>query len=284
LGFFNVQFGLLPTDVVPLTPDQRTSVELQVSFSVVNEASWLYKNFKPPRYRNSYGFCQLMSGAYVIDTIQLQHVNQELLFWRDETFGILETVGCYAKGLASALQPPFVLITNTVKARKRVTSLRFRLYAGIEANIGIRWETPVARCGGNLIEPDPKQGQPVAPNNTNANPGARPGEQGDYDPTDASDNDGDYDPNSPLPPPPTPGGGSNFPCWHFSCLATFTRCEGDPVTAPLPDLTNPAITPVWVPQQTNPACSNAKDGIFTYNGATVANPTGVVGDVYFSFY
>lgn len=266
------------------TPDQRTAVELQATFSVVNEATWLYKNMKPPRYRNSYGFCQVMSGAYVVDTIQLQHVNQELLHWRDETFGILETIGCYAKGLASALQPPFALITNTVKTRRRVTSLRFRLYPGVEANIGLVWETPAARCGGNVEEPDPKQGQPIPPNNSNADPSARPPEQGDFDPTDKSNNDGDYNPEENLPPPPRPSGGSVNASWHIHMVGVHNSCDGEAITYDYPLLTDPAIEPVWTPLTQNPPCPNAMDGEVRYNGVVVNNPTGVIGTPFFSFY
>jgi hypothetical protein len=225
-----------------------------------------------------------MSGAFVVETIQLQHLNQQLLFWRDETFGILETVGCYAKGIAGALQPPYALVTNTVKTRRHITAIRFRLYDGIEANIGLRWETPAARCGGNVLEPDPKQGQPIRPNNGSADPGTRPPQQGDFDPADKSDNDGDYDPNSPLPPPPTASGGSANACWHIIMVGVHNRCEGDPIVYDYPFLPDPSQEPVWVPGPQNSACPNAKDGAVTFNGVVVNNPTGVVGTPTFAFY
>lgn len=212
MGFFDTQFALQTSDVVGFTPEQRTAVEMGVYVSIYDEATWLYKNLKHPRYSNFYGYAQIMSGTFVVKDVALNFLNQEILHWRDETFGINETTGCYAKGIASALQPPFTLVTNTVKTRQRYTSVRFRLLPGVGANVSLIWETAQAKCGGNILEPDAKQGQPALPNNGGASPNPRPSNQGG-DPLDGSNNDGGFNPNDGNPAPPGAGGGVGTGVW-----------------------------------------------------------------------
>lgn len=283
MAFNAVSFGLLTSDVVGLTPDQRTAVEFQATFSVVTEPSPVYKNFRYPRVESFYGYAQIMSGAYVVESVTLKYLNQEILHWRDNTFGILETVGCYAKGIAGALQPPFSLVTNTVKPRQRYTSIRFRLLPTVVANLGLVWETPVAICGGNILEPDARQGQPVPPNNGNSNPGSRPpGQSGD--PIDPSANDGNYNPNDGLPPPPEAGGGSKFPHWHAFGQGTLPGCSTYNFNIDLSAANDPNITPQYVASGPNPGCpGQSTDGTITYNGATLNSPTGVVS-IAFAYY
>lgn len=218
MSYFDTQFVLAETDVVGFTQEQRTAVELGLYVSIANEATWLYKNVKHPRYKNFYGYAQVMSGAFVVEDIPLSFLNQEIVHWRDETFGINETTGCYAKAIAFALPTPNVLTTNTVKVRQRYTSVRFRLLPGVVANCSIVWETANAKCGGNVLEPDDKQGQPALPNNSGASPNPRPpGQSGDG--TDPSANDGNYDPNGGNPPPPSAGGGAGTGSWKVKVAA-----------------------------------------------------------------
>lgn len=203
MAFNEINFGLETSDIVGLTPDQRTAVEFQMVFSVSDRGSQLYENFRYPRFRNFYGWCQVMSGAFVVQNVELLHINQEIVHFRDEVFGLTETIGCYAKAIVSALTPPGTLVTNSVLTRQRITSVRFRLLPGVKANVSLVWETGVAKCDGNVLPPDPLQGQPPAPNNSNSGQNPRPSGQGG-DNNDPSANDGNYNPTDGLPPPPEP--------------------------------------------------------------------------------
>lgn len=218
MGFFDTQFALQPSDVVGFTASQRTAVEMQVCVSIADESTWLYKNLKHPRYKNFYGYAQVMSGAFVVADIPLSFLNQEVLHWRDETFGINETTGCYAKGLASMLTPPKELTTNTVKTRQRYTSIRFRLLPGIVANVSLVYETAEPKCDGNVLEPNEKQGQPPLPDNSGPSANPRPSNQ-PGDETDPSNNDGNANPNDGKPNPPTAGGGIGSGSWKVRVYA-----------------------------------------------------------------
>lgn len=212
MGFFDTQFALQPTDVVGFTEEQRTAVELGVYVSIANEATWQYRNLKHPRYKNFYGYAQVMSGAFVVADIPLSFLNQEILHWRDETFGINETTGCYAKAIVASIPGANPLTTNTVKVRQRYTSIRFRLLPGVVANVSIVWETAKPVCGGNVVEPDEKQGQPALPDNSGASPNPRPSDQGN-DPLDRSNNDGNGNPSDGNPLPPSAGSGGGSGTW-----------------------------------------------------------------------
>lgn len=213
MAFFDTQFALKTSDAVAFSVSQRTAIEMQVCVSIAFESTWLYKNLKHPRYKNFYGYAQLMSGAFVVEDIPLNFLNQELIYWFDATFGINETTGCYARAIASALEPSRVLVTNTVKTRQRYTSIRFRLLPGIVANVSYVWQSADPKCEGNVLEPDEKQGQPPLPDNSSASSSPRPINQGD-DSVDPSSNDGDYNPNSGLPQPPGAGSGGRTGTWR----------------------------------------------------------------------
>lgn len=248
-------FGLKTDDVVGFTPSQRTAVEMQVCVSIADEATWLYRNVKHPRHKNFYGYAQIMSGAFVVETVALNFLNQEILHWRDETWGINETTGCYAKGIASALNPPFALITNTVKTRQRYTSIRFRLLPGILANVILAWETAQAFCGGNILEPDANQGQPPNPKNSSYNPGNRPPDQGGDD-ADLSPNDGRSQPGDGLPDEPQPGAGSGAQ-WKY----IITWSNGTPTAGTLNDFDSSSV---W---QSGGVCFAGQEGNSDPNGA-----------------
>lgn len=283
MPFNAISFGLETSDVVGLTPDQRTAVEFQATISIVSKGSQVYENFRYPRYRNFYGYCQLMSGAYVIKSVELNYLNQELLHWRDDVFGINETTGCYAKGLASALNPPFNLITKTILIRQRYTGLRFRLMPTVTANLGLVWETPAPLCGGLIEQPDDRQGAPLPPNNGNSDPSRRPPQQGG-DGTDRSANDGNYDPTDGVPKPPEAGNGSVFPNWHAFGVGTLPGCATYNFNINLPAATDQAVTPGYVPTGPNAGCpGQSTDGNIVYGGATLSSPTGVVS-ISFSYY
>lgn len=282
MAYNYLSFGLQPSDVIGLTPEQRTAIELQMTFSIVDEGTWLYKNFKLPRYRNSYGYCQIMSGAYVVEAIQLQYLNQEVLNIEYDTFDINDNIGCAVKAIVEAMTPPGSATVNVSKHRTRITSVRFRLYAGIKANVGIRWVTPESNCNNTLSDPDPRQGQPIAPNNANSDPNSRPASQGGDD-ADRSPNDGNYDPNGNLPPPPSPGGGTNFPCWHyFGQGKRLPGCTNYNFQGRYNDATNPSIRPVYSKIRDNQFCSGTEDGKVMYGGAEIDQPGGIISiDFYY---
>lgn len=282
MAFNEVNFGIETTDVVGLTPGQRTAVEFQMVFSISNRGTQLYDNFRYPRFKCFYGYAQIMSGAFVIRSVPLEHINQEILHWRDEVFGLTETIGCYAKALAIALTPTRDLVTNSVLTRQRITGVRFRLAETIRANVTLTWETGEAKCGGNVLSPLPAQGQPPAPNNSNSGANPRPPEQGG-DNSDPSANDGDYDPTAGLPEPPKPteppGGlvGQWFDVYsgyNAGCAGTYpTR------TYAIPGATNGDITPSAV-RTGDGSCGNSSynyrvlyGGVAQYEAADVLSQT-----------
>lgn len=213
MAFFDTQFALAESDVVGFTASQRTAIEMQVCVSIAFEASWLYRNLKYPRYKNFYGYAQVMSGAFVVAVVPLNFLNQEILHWRDYSFGINQTTGCYARGLASLLTPPGALIPNTVKTRQRYTSIRFRLLPGVIANVSLVYEIGQPQCEDNVVEPDEKQGQPPLPANGGASPNPRPSNQ-PGDEIDPSNNDGNDAPNDGKPDAPKPGSGGGNGFWR----------------------------------------------------------------------
>lgn len=204
----SVTFGIRESDVVGLTEPQRVSEELTAALSIVSEGTLVYKNLTYPRFQNFYGRCQLMSGAYVVQNVQLQHINQELLHWRNTELGINATTLCLLKLYGSLDTPPIALTVFNVLTRSRFTSLRFRLPAGTLANLTLQWNDYDAKCGEEVRQPSPTQGQPASPANSGYNPGSRPGAQGG-DPFDNSPNDGRATgPGEVAPPAPSGPGAS----------------------------------------------------------------------------
>ena len=189
---------------------------------------WLYCNYKFPRWENFFGYAQIMSGEFVVQTIPIKHINQEVLHFRDISFGINQSTGCYAKGLA-VLIGNGVLIPNTVKLRQRYTSVRFKFLPGILANCALRWETAEPLCEDLIGEPNNAQGQPPTPRNHQHDPSDRPsGQGGDND--DPTVNDGDpYTGPDDRPPyaelEPITG----------SWFVTFATAQGGGGTFPLND-------------------------------------------------
>lgn len=210
MGLNVVQFGLESDDVVGLTPDQRTAEELFFGISIVSKGEPVYWNLKYPRYRYFFGYAEVMYGAFVVESIELVFLNQQLLYFRDIAYGINSTTGCYFKAYGAKDTPPIPLQPHTVKTRQPFTSIRFRLRDGVTANANISWIVAEPKCDDVPDEPSPDQAHPPSPNNANSNPGARPPQQGG-DNEDRSANDGHYNPDDGLPPPPgTPVGDPQF--------------------------------------------------------------------------
>jgi len=260
--------------VIGLTDAQRTSIELQLTFSVTDEGTWLYKNFKYPRYRNFYGYAQIMSGAYVVEDIELVHINQEILHWQQCCTDILQSIGCGVKKVLANVTPPVESQVTLYLLRQRYTSVRFRLCPGVKANIGLSWHFPEQLCDDLLVAPSESQGQPQSSNNRDGNPGNRPGDQPE-DAKDTSNNDGKDDPLDNKPVEPKPGdaiAGSGR--WFAVYTGYDVGCIPNPNLKrfELPGATDGSITPILVETGTGSCGSPTKDGTVTYNGAVVDQP------------
>lgn len=269
---FEVTFGLEENDICGLTGDMRTAIEFQMCVSIAEEGPWLYWNFKYPRHKNFFGYAQVMAGEFVVDTIPISHINQEILWFRDVSFGINQTTGCYARGLAQLIgNGP--LVPNTVKTRQRFTSVRFKFLPGVLANCVLKWEIGESLCEDQILEPDDEQANPPDPRNHQHDPSDRPSPIGgdNFDPT---VNDGmPYEGEEDRPPyaeilPPTVGQWYGiYSGFNPGCATTYTDRE-----YALPGATSALITPI-VTQTGNGTCGgSAKSGVVTYNGVTVDTP------------
>ena len=273
LAYHTATFGILNNDVVGLTEEQRTAVQFLAALSIVTEGPAVYRNFTYPRWQNFYGRCQVMSGAFVVEDVTLKYLNQQLYRFRHPEPGINETIGCYIKALGGAMSPPIVIITNTVLEREPITSLRFKLSEGIQANLVLSWETFDAKCGGNILQPEAAQGQPPDPKNSGYNPGDRPGDQ-KGDPKDNSPNDGantgpgDVDP--PVPGGPGTGGTWKVQLQYFSNppdCAPQSGFHDIGVTDPAAKIT--AFTEDVVP--TEPGCGTTVKRLKAFNNGVDLN-------------
>lgn len=222
MDFDTVTFALETDDIVGLTPDQRTAVELQMCVSIVDPGSQLYNNFEYPRYKGFYGYVQIMSGEHVVKAIALNYLNQEVLWWRDYVMGIIQTIGCDFKLYGSLDSPVVNFLPYSVKTRQRYTGVRVKLQPTVKANCEIKWLVAQPLCGDDVREPDPRQGEPPNGNNETYTPGDRPANQGG-DNSDPSVNDGQYTPGSGDVPPP--GDPSRSAQWHVVLNGFNDRCE-----------------------------------------------------------
>lgn len=276
MGFNGLQFGLKTDDVVGFTESQRLAIELQMVFSITNEATWLYKNYKYPRYRNFYGYAQLMSGAFVVKSIELLHINQEIVHWQHSSSEILQSIGCVGKKILANLTPPKESVVTVALLRQRYTSVRFRLNPGIEANVNINWHFLDKLCEDDIIAPVPEQGNPPDADNKNGDPGSRPSGQ-PQDEKDRSNNDGKDIPDDDRPEEPKPGKGGEVGNWVFTGVGTLAPdCRTYTPYYVIPGATDKNFRPTFVRQKTNDVCPNAGDGEIKYKGQTVGAPTGVV--------
>lgn len=231
-----VEFGIFQNDVIGLTEAQRTSEELFIGFEVVAEPAPEYKNFTFPRYQNYYGKCQLMSGAFVVENIQLQHLNQELHYSFEHSYGIIDTVQCGFKTYGSLDVPPVTIVPFLVLGRRNITSLRFKLRDGVLANITFKWNDFQSRCDDEIKPAPAGQGDPPGPNNSGYNPGGRPGGQGG-DPLDNSPNDGQTESTGQIPPP-RPGGVAPGATWKV----VVTGLNNPPDCSPITGTYNSGVT------------------------------------------
>jgi len=230
MSFQSVSFGLQKDDVVGFTSEQRTAIELHAAFSVVSEGYAVFKNFKYPRTKNFFGYALLMDGAFVKKEIPLNFINQELLHWRDDSFGVIDTIGCYFKLFAGFYTPPQTITPIIVKTRQPYTSIRFKLGEGVRANMELKWEIGESSCGSEIQEPGNDQGNPPSPNNQGWNPGSRPsGQTGD--PLDNSPNDNQPKKPGQNDPPTTNPTGQGTGTWK----ETVTWADGYSQVYPLSD-------------------------------------------------
>lgn len=196
-----VSFGLLESDVVPFSASQREAIEMQVCVSIADEGGWLYYNYKYPRFHNFYGYAQIMSGVFVVKTVPIEYINQELLFWEDDSFVINSTLLCAIAQTDRLINENVTIETHVIKKRQRFTAIRFRFLPGIKANVLLKYKLGAPLCGNFVDSPPDEQSQPPEPKNHSYTPSDRPSSQ-TSDPADPSVNDGNWDGSNPDKQPP----------------------------------------------------------------------------------
>lgn len=179
-----------------------------MSISIVSEGPCEYRNYNTPRFENHYGYAQLMSGAFVIKTIKIAYLNQEILHFQQSSTDILQSIGCGVKKILNSLTPPVSADVTVYLLRQKYTSVRFKLRPGVLANININWHFPEQLCDETLQGPPSAQGNPSAPTNGSYTPGSRPPDQVG-DPRDNSPNDGQTPTGDQTAPPGPSNIGSN---------------------------------------------------------------------------
>lgn len=226
MGYDSVQFALETSDVVGFTDVQRLALEMQVLISISNEATWLYKNLRYPRYRNFYGYCQLMAGPYVVQSIKLEYLNQELFHWDQCCTDLNQSIGCTGKKILANLTPPVTSVVTVYLKRQRYTSIRFRLLPGITANVTLNWRTVEQLCDEELLAPPEENGKTPLNNNRAPTAPNRPSSQ-PQDPRDRSKNDGNDNPNDDRPHEPVPGDNPSVPGQWYVIYSGFNAgCDG----------------------------------------------------------
>lgn len=270
---YEATFGLMESDVVALTDEQRCALELHLNISIADEATWKYYNFRYPRWKNAYGYVQVMSGEFVVQTIALSHINQEILYWFDSAFQVNQTTGCYARAL-SILIGNGVLTANNVRRRQRYTSIRVKLFPGVLANCVMNWTVAEPICEDSVFDPNEENGKPPDAENHKHNPGAQPpGTQEDPEDPTVNDSDPYNGPNDPKRPPYAeilPGTGqwvAIYSGYNPGCSTTYSNRE-----YLLPGATDPNITPIVLQTGSGTCGPPAKSGTVTYNGAVVDTP------------
>lgn len=274
MAYNTARFGLNTDDVIGLTEAQRLSVEFLMTFSVVDEATWLYKNYRYPRYKNFYGYAQIMTGGYVVQNVKLEHINQEILHWQQSSTDVLQSVGCGIKKVLANLTPPVASQVTLYLLRQRYTSVRFRLLPGIVANVALNWHFPELLCDETLVAPPEAQGNPQATDNMHGDPANRPTDQG-QDGKDRSNNDGKDDPNDDRPHEPVPGSAVAVMGQWFAIIAGI---DGNNQTYSgyryaLPGATNQAIVPMLVNVRPSSPAGYFQAEV-VYGGTIVNRPDG----------
>ena len=179
-----------------------------MSISIVSEGPCEYRNYNTPRFENHYGYAQLMSGAFVIKTIKIAYLNQEILHFQQSSTDILQSIGCGVKKILNSLTPP-------VSADVTVYLLRQNILLYALSCVQVCWQiltltgiSPEQLCDETLQGPPSAQGNPSAPTNGSYTPGSRPPDQVG-DPRDNSPNDGQTPTGDQTAPPGPSNIGSN---------------------------------------------------------------------------
>jgi len=199
-----LSFGVEQEDVFSLTEELREARELFIGFSVSAVNRKVYENLRTPRYRGFFGYAQLMMGAFVAETIQLEFVNQKLLYHFDTAIATADTVVCTAIALSQACTCTALSPGGVISVRIPITSIRFRLLPGVLGNVVVKYSTYESGCGNETLSPPADEGQPPSPENDSYDPGSQPAGTR-TDPFDPTGNDGD-DPDAPKPDLPGTGG------------------------------------------------------------------------------
>ncbi len=274
MGYSSAQFGLKEDDTIGFTEPQRTAIEFQMTFSIVDESTWLYRNFKFPRHRNFYGYAQIMAGAYVVRSVPLEFINQEIIHWHQDSTDILQSIGCGVKKILANLTPPVASQVTLYLLRQRFTSVRFRLSPGVKANVALRWYFVDQLCDELIVAPPDAQGNASPANNKDGSPSTRPPSQGE-DAKDPSNNDGKDDPLDSKPDHPRPGRkvGETGQWWGLY-VARDPGCVVNPATKryAFPGANDPNVVPVVTESGQGSCGGGTKNGTVTYGGAIVDTP------------
>lgn len=188
-------FGLEDSEVYALDFAQRTATELWMMFSTSAAPPNQYLNLKTPRNRSFYGYAQIMFGAGVLSTIELQFINQIIYYDYQCCPELHDAIACAIK----ALNPD---ISASVTPRFRpVTAVRFLLVPGCFANLMVSWKPFISDCGNEVLDPPFDQANPPGKNNEPADRQDQPQQSREdpYDPTPNDDGLPDTDKPGPLP-------------------------------------------------------------------------------------
>lgn len=260
----NVQFGLDDSDIYSLTVEQRTATELWMMFSTSAAPPNQYLNLKTPRNRSFYGFCQLMFGAAVVETIQLEFINQIIYYSYQSTPEILDAIACAVKAIAN---PPEITVTPL---RRPLTAVRFRLVPGCFGNLQVNWLPFTSDCGNTIVDPPNEQGEPPSRSNDRQDPALQPpaSREDPYDPTPNDDGLPIEELPDELPPTGT---------WYF--VVTFGAPSGETQTFSAPGRSTDKVVLVSLPVRTDEAeCFQGRVGL-SINGAVAAETQNCVSPI-----
>lgn len=253
-------FALTQDDLFGLSDAQRVAPEFAVFISVSGLSKEPYLNLKMPRNESYYGYAQIMAGAYVVQTVQLQYVNQRVYYDYLDTSLIYDAIGCAVQALGGG--------TAEITPRRRdITAIRVKSAPWAELNMTVRWIPLYSLCGNLYNDPVPDQGQPPEPKNDRQDPNDQPLENR-LDPFDNTGADG-QDPNAPKP-------GNN----DLQGVWTWTVLYSPPFDAEF-DSTAPGFdtdVPGTIPLPPYSGSSNDRVG-FTLNGVLVAETDNVDSSV-----
>lgn len=243
-----VTFGIETSDVVAFPTEWREALELFIGFSVSAVGYKQYENYKTARYRGFYGYVQFMHGEFVVDTVALEFVNQRLFYNLNTAFGVSDSLACMWKSLQECACEE-ATPKEVARLRLALTSLRFRLAAGVLGNLVVKYRPVSTACDNIIVSPPETEAQPPDPNNGSYNPGSQPPNT-TSDPFDPTGNDGD-DPDAPKPELPSSGG-------RWETVVVFYSPDFPPYTFSAPGNPGDVYEAIGAPPRTDVPGGNCK--------------------------